>query len=259
MLIPVSLAESLALSPNEAKIYETLVEQGELSISHIALAAGIHRRNAYDSIHRLLDKGLIFQILGSHENRFNAVDPDKLNELLQEKQSQLADILPTLKQKFHHRPSKVEAYIFKGYEGQKNVFREMLRVGQDVYNIGAKGQWFDPELNASREAFFREAKRKRMTFHLLFDDEIRTQWPEFASTYATLATLKYRYLPKNYSTNSVANIFGEYVVTYTGVTVGKMSDETIYFVLKSADLAASYHKWFEYMWEQSKPEKTVKK
>ena len=55
--------QSLGISPNEAKIYESLVESGEAGVSDISVSAKIHRRNAYDAIYRLIDKGLIFEIL----------------------------------------------------------------------------------------------------------------------------------------------------------------------------------------------------
>ena len=61
-------AESLGLSPNEARIYEALVEHGESGVSEIALFGNIHRRNAYDAIHRLVEKGLCFPILSAGEN-----------------------------------------------------------------------------------------------------------------------------------------------------------------------------------------------
>ena len=48
--------EGIGLSPNEAKIYETLVEHGELGVSEIATRSQIHRRNAYDAIRRLIDR-----------------------------------------------------------------------------------------------------------------------------------------------------------------------------------------------------------
>src|SRR3989344_950230 len=97
------LYDSLGLSPNEAKIYEVLVERGESSVSDIAIAAQIHRRNAYDAIQRLIDKGLCFQIFSTSENQYNAVDPDKLLELWGETQQQLTDVLPGLKKKFGKR------------------------------------------------------------------------------------------------------------------------------------------------------------
>lgn len=249
-----NLYESLGLSPNEGKIYESLVEKGESSISEIAVNAQIHRRNAYDAINRLVDKGLCFLIVSQKENRYNAVDPDKLTELLGEKQLELAEKLPDLKKKFHKREAPQEAYIYRGLEGQKNIFRDVIRVGQDSYFLGAKGGWFDPryesQLSATRTAMFKEANKKGIKFIQLFEYAVKDEMPNFPKYFP--GKLMYRFLPKEYATNSVIHIFGDYVVTYTGVTIGKISDDIVFFVLRSKDLAESYRKWFWYMWEQSK-------
>jgi len=241
--------QSLGLSPNEAKIYESLVEIGESGISAIAINAKIHRRNAYDAIHRLIDKGLVFEIFSSGENRYNAADPDKLTELLAEKQMSLQKILPELKHKFKHRLAPEEAYIYRGLEGQKNIWRDVLRVGEDSYFVGAKGGWFDPRLEASSKAFFKEASRKKIKFFQLFDQEIKILDPNFTKKFPAL--LEYRYLPKKYSTNSGMHIFGDYMITYTGLRLGKLDEDVVFFVIHSKNLAESYRKWFWYMWEQS--------
>ncbi|MFH1236610.1 MAG: helix-turn-helix domain-containing protein [Parcubacteria group bacterium] len=108
------ILEALGLSPNEAKIYESLVERGESTISQVAVAAKIHRRNAYDAIERLIEKGLCFQIFSHTENRYNAVDPDKLVELYAEREQRLREIIPDLKMKFVERFAPREAYIYRG-------------------------------------------------------------------------------------------------------------------------------------------------
>lgn len=244
-----SILEGLGLSPNEAKIYEALVERGESTVSDIAVAAKIHRRNAYDAMERLINKGLCFLIFSTKENHYNAVDPDKLTEILADKQQQLADTLPSLKKKFGARYAPEEAYIYRGLEGQKNIWRDLLRIGQDSYFIGAKAGWFDPRLESSRNAFFKEANRKKIKFIQLFDSEVKVQLPNFPKHFP--GELKYRFLPKKYSTNSAIHIFGDYVVTYTGLTIGKIEESLVFFVIHSKDLAESYRKWFRYMWEQS--------
>jgi len=241
--------ESLGLSPNEAKIYEALVEKGESSVSTIAIAAKVHRRNAYDAIQRLIDKGLCFQIFSTSEHTYNAVDPDKLVEVYAEKEQHLRDALPDLRKKFESRFAPQEAYIYRGLEGQKNIFRDMLRIGKDSYFIGAKGGWYDPRLESSRKTFFKEAQRKKMKFIQLFEYQIKTKYPDFAKNFG--GTLQYRFLPKEYSTNSAIHIFGDYVVTYTGLGYMEISDDTVFFILHSADLAQSYCTWFSYMWKQS--------
>ena len=73
--------------------------------------------------------------------------------------------------------------------------------------------------------------------------------PEFPKMFP--GKLAYRFLPKECSTNSVLSVFGDYVVTYTGITMGKMADNTVFFIMRSKDLAESYRKWFWYMWGQS--------
>ncbi|MDP4001401.1 MAG: helix-turn-helix domain-containing protein [bacterium] len=241
--------EFLGISLNEGKIYEALVEKGEANISEIAVAAKIHRRNAYDAINRLVDKGLCFQIITPKGNLYNAVDPDKLLELMAEHKDKLEKILPDLKKKFKSRVALQEAYIYRGLEGQKNIFRDMLRVGEDSYFIGAKGGWYDSRIEAAREAFFRGANRKGIKFIQLFEYAVKEKMPDFPKNFS--GPLKYRFLPKDYETNSAIHIFGNYVITYTGLPLGKITDDTVFFVLHSKDLAESYRKWFWYMWQQS--------
>jgi len=243
------LFESLGLSPNEEKIYLSLVEKGESSISDVAVSAGIHRRNAYDAMQRLIDKGLCFQIFSTTENRYNAVDPDKLTELLAEKREQLEALIPSLKKKFAERVAPEEAFIYRGLEGQKNVWRDVLRVGETSYFIGAKAGWYDPRLEASRIAFFKEANRKKIKFIQLFDAEVKDKLPNFPKHFE--GNLEYRFLPKEYSTTSGIHIFGDYVMTYTGLSIGKIHEHVVFFVIHSKNLAESYRTWFWYMWKQS--------
>jgi hypothetical protein len=170
-------------------------------------------------------------------------------ELLAEKQSSLERILPDLKKKFTHRVAPEEAYIYRGLEGQKNIWRDVLRVGEENFIVGAKGGWFEPKLEASRQAFFKEAVRQKIKFHQLFDQEIKIQGPDFVKTWPGL--LKYRFLPKEYSTNSIFHVFGDYVVTYSKLELFKLSENVVFFILHSKDLADSYRKWFWYMWEKA--------
>ena len=244
-----AVLRELGLSPNEAKIYETLVELGESSISKVAAVAGVYRRNAYDAVSRLIDKGLIFEILSGGENRYNAVDPGKLLEIADERKQKIESILPELQKKFKERLAPEEAYIYRGLEGQKNIWRDVLRVNKESYFIGAKAGWFDPRLESNRIQFFKEAIRKKIKFIQLFDHEVKAEIPKFPKHFP--GDLKYRFLPKKYSTNSGIHIFGDYVITYAGLTIGKINEKVVFFVIRSHDLAESYRTWFWYMWEQS--------
>ena len=42
--------ERLGLSKNEAKVYETMLREGESSVGNLAIKSRVHRRNVYDTL-----------------------------------------------------------------------------------------------------------------------------------------------------------------------------------------------------------------
>ena len=237
--------QELGLSPNEAKIYEALLDLNQAGVGEISSKAKIHRRNVYDAINRLVDKGLVFPILSRGENVYFPVDPGKLLELVKEKETSLNKILPDLKKRYESETSLQEAYIYRGVPGFKNYLRDILRVGENVYMVGAKLGWFDPRLKNFIESFLKEAKRKNIKFYHVFDAEVKEKGK------ATLPLLgpDHKFLPEKYATNSAIDIFGDYVVTFTGLKLYKIDDEVTLFVMKDKNLAESYRTWFNFMYE----------
>lgn len=243
-----STLQTLGISPNESKIYECLVERGELSVNDISIAAKIHRRNVYDAIQRLIDKGLCFQIVTKTRDLYHAVDPEKLHELQAERDKKISSILPVLKKQYKNHVSAEVSYIYRGYEGQKNIWRELIRQGQDSYCIGAKGAWFDERLKSTRIDFFKKVNQKKIKIIQLFDYEIKNMAPHIPKNYPS--PLQYRFLPKEYSSDSVLHFFGDFVINYTGVNLLTTDENTIFFITKSKSLATTYRKWFWFMWRQ---------
>ena len=74
----ISILEKIGLSPTEAKIYLALLDLGEANVRATADYIKTNRRNVYDAMIRLLDKGIIFAIVGLEEKVYCPVDPDKL-------------------------------------------------------------------------------------------------------------------------------------------------------------------------------------
>ena len=238
--------EEIGLSMNEAKIYETLIDIGESSVPKIALKTHIHRRNVYDIIPKLLKKGLIYLIADSKESRYAAVEPNKLNDLIWEKQSKLEKILPSLNAQYKKTATEEAVYVYKGVEGFKNYLRDVLRVGKDVYFIAAKGGWFDAELQTFIQYFLKKSHEKKIKYHHIFDYEVKTLAPELLQTLGK----PYRFLPKKYSTTGAIDIFGDHIVTFSGLTLKNISEDVTLTVIINQELADCYRTWFQFMWDQ---------
>ena len=245
------ILEQLGLSPNEAKIYLTLLEYGERGVASISVEAGIHRRNVYDSLKRLLDKGLVQQSLDSKENTYAPVNPSKLSEIIAEQSQQLEEIMPALAKQFAKSKPQQQAFILRGLEGMKIVWNIMAKEKNNIYSVGAKGQWFDPALTVARKRFVNALSKTSVGIYLLRDYNFVQQEKDFIKNFE-YPKIKSRVLPKDYDTSSSINICGDYVILYNSVTILRVPVDTTFYVIKDRDLAESYHKWFDFMWEMSK-------
>lgn len=240
--------KNLGLTKSEAQIYISILELGQTNISKIADKSGINRRNIYDSVSTLLDKGLIFQIVGEKEGVYAGVDPDKLIELIQSKEIALEKILPELEEKYHTRKVSERANIYKGVDGYKQYLKDILEVSQEVYCLGAKGGWADKKLGSFADWFEQERIRQKIKVFNLFDaamNEVIKKSPLY-NRYA-----EHRFLPAEYSTNSAIDVFGDYTVTFTGLSQEKFADDVTLFVTIDRDLAESWRIWIKFLWDNS--------
>ncbi|TSC58405.1 MAG: TrmB family transcriptional regulator [Candidatus Peregrinibacteria bacterium Greene0416_19] len=235
----------LGLKRNEAKIYEALLKYGGSGVSTIALRSKIDRRTVYDTLRKLVDKGLVYEIFGQKETTYEAVDPTKLLELAQEKVHKLETAMPGFLSAYQKHLTPERAYLYKGIEGVKNYIRLMLQTGEDIYTLGGKGAWLDPRLQMFVEWFLKEAKKKGIKLHNIYDYEVQKSMPHGPPTLSA----KYKFLPKEASSSGAMDVFGEYVVTFSGMEVGTMSDDLTIFVIASPNLAESYRKWWKVLWD----------
>lgn len=239
------LFQEIGLSVNEAKVYEALLPLGEASVQEISLQAKVHRRNVYDSLAKLVEKGLVSELFVKGEKRYKVMDPQRLMELLKEKEERLAATLPQLRARHEAIQEKEEAYFHRGIEGFKLYLQAILDENETVYFIGAKGFWLDPRLEHYLARFEKERKRLGIRFMHIFDAEVKEQKPGILK----LVGKPYKFLPKCYSSQTAVDIFGDYVVTFVGVKPGELAEEPIQFVMKSRRLADGYRKFFQFMWD----------
>lgn len=238
--------EELGLSMNEAKIYRALLKMKDSSVPNIALETGVNKRNVYDTMPKLEQRGLVFQISGSREVRYGAVDPKNLKDLLAEKEQRLQDVLPSLTKTFSNGLDEHATFVYKGTEGLKNYLRDMVESGEDVYSIGAKGAWFVPGNEEFIETFLKDAKKRKIEFNHLFDHEIK----ELEHDFPSLMGEKYKFLPKDYSTTGAIDIYADKVVTFSGLSVKRLSEDVSFTVIQNRELADCYRTWFRFMWDR---------
>ena len=131
--------EELGLSKTEAKVYLALLRIGSGTGSEIAEKADVFRRNAYDALNKLIEKGLASSVI-KDKTYYSVAPPEKLLDVLREKESSLEEILPKLRELYTHPKIKQKVFFYEGREGVKTVMNEIIKEGKDWLCLGASGR-----------------------------------------------------------------------------------------------------------------------
>jgi len=249
-----SFVETLAelnLSKNEALLYETLVDKGEMGVSELARESEVNRRNVYDTLNRLLEKGLVFEIRQARENRYKAVHPKKLREILAEKGEKLDPVIAELEYMYKEIPHEEEVYIYRGIEGWKNYLAQQLDVGENIYTIGGKGAFADEKIKSYVEQIQKQQQTKGIVNKILFDDVVKKEKRAILDMFDPE---NYCFLPAEHNSPSTVDIFGDYVVIFSNLSSGKIDEKSSFTVIKNKAIADSFRTWFEYLWSVSRHE-----
>lgn len=239
----VDLFQELGLTQNEAKIYESLVQGGVMNVSQIALKSTIHRRSVYDALNRLVEKGLISQIINKAENSYQAVDPVKFLELIKEKENKIKTALPELRRQYFSREIKEMPYLYQNVEGFKNYLRDFLRLSEDIFLMGNKKNWFDPQVKPFILNFLAEITKKQLKINALFSGLAEEEINLFPKN-----LLNYKILPLSLGELPAVDICGYYVITYSSLKEQKMNDQAKFYIVSDSRLAQNYRQLFKFIW-----------
>ena len=232
------IIEGFGLTKLESKVYLTLLDLGPSLAGIITRKSGIHRRSVYDALERLIQKGLIGYIVKNNRKYFEASNPDRLIELLKEREETINKILPELKERYARTFEKSETLFFKGKNGLKTVFEDQLSVKKEMLVLGASPlakdilqyyfHWFDK----------RRVERKIKVKLIYNESERKTRKIKLAEI---------RYLPKEYHNPAAMNIYGD------RVAIIHWSKENPFVILiKDKEIADGYRSYFNLMWEIAK-------
>ena len=172
--------------------------------------------------------------------------------MVDEKRKRIQKVLPRLNQIYETIPTNEAAFIYRGIEGYKNYRRDLERVAEDTYFLGAKALWMSPQIDSSVHlGYINAMKKKKAKHYTIFDPLVLEKMPEAIEKVGG----EYRVLPKDYAAPGVVDMFGDYIVTFTSVDIGNFGEDGMIFVMRNKELAESYKTWFRFIWDFCPKEK----
>ena len=244
--------EKLGLSRNEAKVYLTLLELGLTSAKPIIEKTNLHRQLVYDALNLLIEKGLVSYVIQANRKYFKAANPKqfldyfiKKKKRIQEEEQLFKKILPQLEAKRQRKSEEQEATIYRGNKGIKSLLDDMINERKEILTIGAsdiKAEAFQYHLKFNLPKIHKIRVEKKIPIKILFSEELKERAKEMNKLRYTEA----RVLPKEFTSNSSTNIYGD------KISIMLWGSQPFGILVKSKDIAEEQINHFNLLWKIGK-------
>ena len=149
------ILKELDFTQGEIKVYEALLELGEITIGPISKKSGITPAKTYPILEKLLRKGLIAKVRKDKTLYFSPNDPERLLTYLDEKKHSIETMkrqvekeIPRLK--LLHKEFATDTRVLQGLGGLKTFYEEHNRLllnGKKIFKVFSfEDDWRKPEV-----------------------------------------------------------------------------------------------------------------
>jgi sugar-specific transcriptional regulator TrmB len=241
----IEILEDFGLSKAESKVYLSLLETGSTLAGPVIKKTGLHRGTTYLTLQRLKEKGLVSSIIKGKKQYFEAVDPERLIDVLKEKEGKLKEILPALRSRLKIGKEKQEVTVYSGVNGIRSVLDKILE------ELGTKGEYYDfgvsglfrKVMGHYWDLWQKRKKKYKIKSYVIFNEELKKNNPELLKDYFGLA----KFHPKEYSSITDTIIYKDTVVLFIWT-----ANPPVAIVIKNKDNAESYKNQFKMIWKLAK-------
>lgn len=250
--------QKIGLTAGEIKVYNAVLELGISSLGRIQEKTGIERRNIYDILNKLIEKGLISYIVEKGKKTFQTTHPNKIFSLLDEKKKQVDEIkheikphLAELERLFNQNKISPRAEIFRGVEAIKALLEEVLEYKESYWMGGNSFEQYSVPKQLQEWWYHNWMKRRAQQKHLMYDLVSHGTFITAVKGYEkeNIVSHKKLYykcadLPKGMFVPMVIIIFGNKVAQI------QWGEQPFAFVIESKKIKESFMIYFKYFWKK---------
>jgi len=228
--------EEIGLTKGEIKIYLALAENGSLSKSGLSVKAGISSSKVYETVEKLVKKGLVGQIKKNGKTIYQVNDPNRLLDFIEEREKKIAlekeivkraiPIINNLK----HKTKEYRFEILEGNEGIKQSLNELMseiKNNEEICGLGIEMK----NISILHE-YHKRRVSKNINQRLIFSDK-NIHWTDYKGK-------QNRFIPE------ITNIgIG---ITKNKIILASLGKEPVTLIIEHPEFNKSFKQIFEKLW-----------
>lgn len=232
----------LGLNPVEARIYETLVSHGVMSVSNIASKTGLYRPQVYKYLPTLMEKNLIVESRHGRRTVYSAESPRQLEKLADNIRTEVASNLPNLLALYSTSPTKPVVQYLEGESGIRRMYEDILatcKKGDVIYRFESPRNYINLRKFIPKEYYDRIRDRAEVERYIITNESTTSKKPGRLGRYMKAIPKKYGLF--EYDLAQI--IYGNKVafVDYNGLNIT---------IIESQNLVEFQRKIFKFMFEK---------
>lgn len=232
------------LSEKESRVYLELLPLGSINLQEISRRINFPRTTVYNVLNYLRQKGLVSKIVKKNVSYFEAVDPKKLLDNLEQKKYIIEKALPQLEtlKSAVRESSGIE--IYEGSRGLFTVLSDIFKTKQEICYFGSYSLSVE-RLKHQPEHFRTIRLERKIPARIVIDtyDEETFHKPAYKKI------TQMRFLDSLKDFPCMIFIYGNRVAIYT------LKNELVGIIIKNKEIALSMQFIFETYWKTGKPAK----
>ena len=240
LFMDLELFSELGLSKGEQRVYSAVLGTGVATLNQVHEKTGIERRNIYDILNKLIEKGFVGYTMERGKRMYKASNPSMISDGIGKRRESLSRLeaqLPEIKSLYESNKPAISAEIYRGREGIKAILEDSLNY-KSIRFIG--GTWFIPNV---LKYYWPRYNKRRIEAGIPWYNLVRYEYRNDPLPEKRLMNVKI--LPKEFSGNPV-------VVYIYGNKVANVSweEETLSFVIENKEIAENYLRFHKYLWDK---------
>ena len=129
--------KEFGLTAKEVEVYLACLKLGTALVQNIAKKAGTYRTYTYEILKSLKEKGLVGYVIKNGKQYFEVAEPEKLLNILKEKETKINNILPNLKKIYKSSIEKPKVELYEGKEGLKTILDNIIKTKKEILVYGS--------------------------------------------------------------------------------------------------------------------------
>jgi len=239
------ILKEIGLSNREIAVYKSLLKLGNTTTGPLVKLSGVQNAKIYETLEKLINKGLTSYIVKGKIKYFQASNPNVLYEIIKEKEKKLKQTIEKLKTIQKVKDQENETKVYEGLNAIKSIFFELYEyIGKNseyyVFPIGE-------QLNSKELIlFWSQVLHKQRKMKIKIKSLPNKKWKKiFQEHYKKFPLIKIKYTNQFFPTgififkNHILNIIWE--------------DKPIAFLIKSKKNYEQWKLFFDEQWKNAKP------